>query len=79
MSDLQFEFQALKSSTYLRLLSINKIIRDKRDKIDKETLNYYKCKRKETDQLLSHIKKLDKNDVATFNKLKEVYMTFDIK
>lgn len=79
MSEIQHNFVALKRSTYSRLLSINKTIRENRKTFDKETLNYYKGKRKETDQLLSKINCVSKNDNDTYLKLKESYMTFDIK
>ena len=79
MTDIVFEYQALKASTYRRLLSINKTIRDNRTIFDKNTLNYYKGKRKETDRLLSSINNLSKNDIETFNSLKQTYMSFNIK
>jgi mannose/fructose/N-acetylgalactosamine-specific phosphotransferase system component IIB len=82
MSNLKYDIEALRRSTHYRLLSINKTIREVRklklDIFDNDKLTYYKSKRKETDQLLSKINILNENDLDSFNKLKECYLTFQI-
>lgn len=71
------DIKALIKVTLNRLLSINKVIRLNRNKMTKDSLIYYKEKRKETDILLSNIKtsvsKLD------FHDLKQRYMSFEIQ
>lgn len=72
------DIKALETVTHSRLLYINSIIRTNRINMNKECLNYYKNKRKETDSLLSEIKKLKSNDNEKYNQLKQLYFTFEI-
>lgn len=81
MSNLDQDYKALETSTHARLLFINKTIKEIRNNkffLYKEELTYYKQKRKETDQLLSKIRNLPKNDRESYLKLKDQYLTFQI-
>jgi len=81
MSNLDQDYKALETSTHARLLFINKTIRDLRKNscyLNKEELTYYKQKRKETDQLLSKIRNLYKDDRETYLKLRDQYLTFQL-
>lgn len=72
------DIKALETVTHSRLLYINSIIRTNRNIMNKECLRYYKNKRKETDSLLSEIKKLTNTDTQKYNHLKQLYFTFEI-
>ena len=75
MNKLQQDIKALESVTLNRLLYINKTIREERSKdVPKRQLGMLKQKRKETDQLLSNVKKIGTNEVR-YNQLKQEYMT----
>lgn len=75
--DYQQDINSLKNVTLNRLKRINEVIRLNRWKMTKESLAYYKTKRKETDQLLSSIK--TNMDKLGFNDLKNQYMNFVIE
>ena len=79
MSNLDQDISALEIVTLNRLLHINKTIQHERNKgCPKRQLEMLKQKRKETDQLLSKIKNIPKDDKEAYLKLKELYLTFQI-
>ena len=81
MNELNQKIKTLEHSTLSRLLSINNIIRENRNRMTKDSLNYYKSKRKEVSQSLSKIQKFNHIQVfkLDYDLLKQSYMTFEIK
>lgn len=74
MTKLEQNISSLENVTLNRLLFINKTIRENRDKKNDFNLKELKEKRKQTDQLLSKIKKIGTNEVR-YTQLKQEYMT----
>lgn len=81
MNELNQKIKALEQSTLSRLLFINNIIRKNRNKMTKDSLNYYKSKRKEVSQSLSKVQKFNSTQVLKidYDVLKQSYMIFEIK
>lgn len=66
----------LQSACYNRLMNINKEIRQQRGVLSKDELNELKNKRKQSDQLLSEIKKIAVLDHFSLNQCDTRYKAF---
>jgi len=66
----------LQSACYNHLMNINKEIREKRNIVNKEQLFKLKNKRKQSDQLLSEIKKIKVLDYFNLNQCEMRYKQF---